>query len=138
MSNSVEKFADVINSTMEKNIPGLETSVCAWPTVLSLLFITQNDPEIDINLIEYRNSGDIDEGDKSRVVGYNAISFTKPSGSSLNKSKENNDMTMDKNFVLTDNEKKILLGIARNTLEQYIRLRQTSEINTSGFTPNLV
>jgi AmmeMemoRadiSam system protein A len=29
------------------------------------------------------------------------------------------------------------LGIARNTLDQYIRLRQTPEINTSGFTPNL-
>jgi AmmeMemoRadiSam system protein B/AmmeMemoRadiSam system protein A len=136
-SNSVEKFAEVINSTMEKNVPGLETCLCAWPTVLSLLFMTQNDPEININLIEYRNSGDTDEGDKSRVVGYNAISFTKPAGTSLNKSKENNDMAIDKDFALTDNEKKILLGIARNTLDQYIRLRQTPEINTSGFTPNL-
>ena len=136
-SNSVEKFADAINVTMEKNVPGLETCLCAWPAVLSLLFMTENDPEIDINLIEYRNSGDTEVGDKSRVVGYNAISFTKPSSSSLIKSKEDNNMTVNKDFVLTDNEKKILLGIARNTLDQYIRLRQIPEINTSGFTPNL-
>jgi AmmeMemoRadiSam system protein B/AmmeMemoRadiSam system protein A len=136
-SNSVEKFADAINVTMEQNIPGLETCLCAWPAVLSLLFMTENDPDIDINLIEYRNSGDTEVGDKSRVVGYNAISFTKPSSSSLIKSKEDNNMTVNKDFVLTDNEKKILLGIARNTLDQYIRLRQIPEINTSGFTPNL-
>ena len=136
-SNSVEKFANSINATMEKNIPGLETCLCAWPAVLTLLFITENDPGIAVNLIEYRNSGDSEIGEKSRVVGYNAISFTKPASSSTKKSKENNNMAIDKDFMLTDNEKNILLGIARNTLDQYIRNRLVPEINTSGFTPNL-
>lgn len=137
LSNSVEKFADAINTAMEKNIPGLETCLCAWPAVLTLLFMTENDPEIDVHLIEYRNSGDSEVGEKTRVVGYNAISFTKPAGTSLKKSKEDKNMTIDKDFVLSDNEKKILLGIARNTLDQYIQLRQVPEINTSGFTANL-
>jgi AmmeMemoRadiSam system protein B/AmmeMemoRadiSam system protein A len=136
-SNSVNKFAEIINTNMGKNIPGLETCVCAWPAVLTLLYMTESDPEIDVHLIEYRNSGDSEIGDKSKVVGYNAISFTKPASNSLIKSKVNNDMTVNKDFILTDNEKKILLGIARNTLDQYIQLRQIPEINTSGFTPNL-
>jgi hypothetical protein len=135
-SNSVEKFADVINISMEKSIPGLETCLCAWPAVLTLLFMTENDPGIDIHLVEYRNSGDSEIGDKSRCVGYNAISVTKSAGNTQTKSKDNN-MTIEKEFILTDNEKKTLLEIARNTLDQYIRLRQIPEINTSGFTPNL-
>ncbi len=137
LSNSVEKFADAINATMEKNLPGLETCLCAWPSVLTLLYITGSDPEIEINLIDYRNSGDSDIGDKSGVVGYNAISITMPAGSSVNKSKENNDMMPEKDFVLNDKEKQILLGIARNTIEKYLRQRHIPEIDTSGFTTNL-
>jgi MEMO1 family protein len=136
-SNSVEKFAEAINTTMEKNTPGLETCLCAWPAVLTLLFITENDPGIDIHLVEYRNSGDSEIGDKSRCVGYNAISVTKSTDNTQIKSKEENDMTIQKDFTLNDNEKKTLLEIARNTLDQYIRTRQVPEINTSGFTPNL-
>jgi len=136
-SNSVEKFADAINSTMEKHLPGLETCLCAWPSVLTLLYITGNDPEIRINLIDYRNSGDSEIGNKASVVGYNAISFTKPAGSSVKKSKANNDMTPQKDFTLTDQEKQILLRIARNTIEKYVRQRQRPDIDTSGFTSNL-
>jgi AmmeMemoRadiSam system protein B/AmmeMemoRadiSam system protein A len=137
-SNSVEKFADVINSTMEKKLPGLETCLCAWPSVLTLLYITGSDPEIEINLVDYRNSGDSEIGDKASVVGYNAISFVKPAGTSIKKSKDNNDMTPEKeDFVLTDKEKQILLGIARNTIEKYVRQHQIPEIDTSGFTGNL-
>jgi len=136
-SNSVEKFADAINTAMEKNIPGLETCLCAWPAVLTILFITGTDPEIDIHLIDYQNSGDSEIGDKSKVVGYNAISFTKPVTTSQIKSKDENNMTIEKNFVLTDDEKKILLGIARNTINQYIRQRQVPEINTAGYPENL-
>jgi AmmeMemoRadiSam system protein B/AmmeMemoRadiSam system protein A len=137
-SNSVEKFADVINSTMQKNLPGLETCLCAWPAVLTLLYITESDPGIEINLIDYRNSGDSEIGNKSSVVGYNAISFSRPAGTSNNKFKEDNNMTIEKDFVLTENEKQILLGLARNTIEKYIRQRQIPEIDTSGFTANLL
>jgi hypothetical protein len=134
-ANSVEKFADAINSTMQQQIPGLETCLCAWPAVLTLLFITENDPDIGIHLIEYRNSGDSEVGDKSRCVGYNAISITR--SETTEKMKSNEDHDMEKDFQLTETEKNTLLDIARNTLEKYIRERQIPEINTSDFTPNL-
>lgn len=137
LSNSVEKFAETINANMEKGTPGLETCLCAWPAVLTLLFMTEKDPGIDIHLVEYRNSGDSEPGDKTRCVGYNAISFTRSVTSTQMKFKEDDDMTTEKSFILTDGEKKTLLEIARNTLNQYIRQRQIPEINTSGFTPNL-
>jgi len=137
LTNSVEKFAETINANMEKGTPGLETCLCAWPAVLTMLFMTEKDPGIDIHLVEYRNSGDSEAGDKSRCVGYNAISFTRSAGSTQMKSKDDNDMTTEKSFILSDSEKKTLLDIARNTLDHYIRQRQIPEINTSGFTPNL-
>jgi MEMO1 family protein len=136
LSNSTEKFAETINTSMGKNIPGLETCICAWPAVLTLLFMTENDPSIDFHLIEYRNSGDSEIGDKSKCVGYNAISVTKSTSTTQTKYNDNN-MTIQQDFKLTDNEKKILLEISRNTLDQYIRTRQIPDINTSGFTANL-
>ncbi|KPK85874.1 MAG: hypothetical protein AMS27_06360 [Bacteroides sp. SM23_62_1] len=131
-SNSIETFVNSINDNMGKNIPGLATCICAWPAVLTLLYMTDGDPEIDINLIEYRNSGDSQIGDKSRVVGYYSISFssTKNTIPSDKTKKASDDMT-EQPFELQEQDKKILLEIARSTLEEYIWERTIPEIDRS-------
>ncbi|MCK7534267.1 MAG: AmmeMemoRadiSam system protein B [Marinilabiliales bacterium] len=93
-------MVDVINSTGAQNITNLATSLCGWPAVLSLLFITESMPDIKVLHIDYQNSGD-ETRDKSRVVGYNAIAFTK----------KNTQHMAENKFTLSDKEKE---GIAEN------------------------
>ncbi|MBN2520054.1 MAG: AmmeMemoRadiSam system protein A, partial [Bacteroidales bacterium] len=111
-----------------KNIPNLATSLCGWNSVLTLLYITQNIPEINIELLQYKNSGDSPYGDKSQVVGYYSIVFSKK------KSMENKK---EKEYSLNNDEKKILLDIARTTIKDYINKGVINKINTSDFSENL-
>jgi len=138
-SNSAETFVNSINTNMGKNIPGLATCICAWPAVLTLLYMTDGNPEISVNLIEYRNSGDSEIGDKSRVVGYYSISFSRMNKTiSANEFQKDNQYMTETLFELQEQDKEILLKIARNTLENYIREREIPEIENENLTKNLL
>jgi len=72
----------------------------------------------------YKNSGDSPYGDHQRVVGYHAMVVT--------------ENQQDESFLyLTENEKKILLKIARNTLDTYIREGKYPEIDQAELTSTL-
>jgi MEMO1 family protein len=126
LKNSVNDLVDVINSTGAQNITNLATSLCGWPAVLSLLFITESMPDIKVLHIDYQNSGD-ETRDKSRVVGYNAIAFTKKNTQHMSEIK----------FNLTEKEKKELLKIARNTIEAYLQTGKSPEVNKKDLTSTL-
>ena len=135
VSNSAETFINSINRNMEKNIPNLATCVCAWPAVLTLLYLTEDDPSIDVRLVDYRNSGDIEEADKSRVVGYNAISFTR--NEKTYNTGEGEQSMKPILFELSDKDKEALLSLARQTLSSYVRDRQIPPLNEGDFSPAL-
>jgi len=118
VSNSVNKLIDAISVNESAGIENLLTSLCGWPAVLSLLYITENDPSIKIIHIDYQNSGDA-LSDKSRVVGYNAIIFTQ---------KKQHHMS-DNTFVFNEKEKRELLQIARETIQEYLANRKVLKIN---------
>jgi AmmeMemoRadiSam system protein A len=99
--------------------------MCGWSSVLMLLYMTENNPGFDMSLIQYKNSGDTEYGDKSRVVGYNAIAIT------LNEKKDRSHFNID------EKDKKDLLFIVRRTIEQYITKRVISEIDSSLLSENL-
>lgn len=105
----------LLKATLSSNSAiGLETSLCGWTSVLTLLYMTQDNPDISVTLVDYKNSGDVSFGDKSRVVGYNAIAF----------SLKNNHLKQGLNFKLNDEEKKLLLSIARKTIESYLSTKK--------------
>jgi hypothetical protein len=120
LSNSAANLIDVTRSNEQKNVPNLVTTMCGWSCVLTLLYMTENNPNIAVNLIEYKNSGDSEVGDKKRVVGYCAIVF-----SLKDKSEKSSN-------GLNENDKRKLLWIARNTIEQYIKERQIPGIDTTS------
>jgi len=134
-SNSVQQFANSINNTMAENIPNLATCLCAWPAVMTLLFMTQEDPDIQVRLVKYQNSGDSEIGDKSRVVGYHAISFSKPDRT-LNPKDESSQMK-EMDFELTEKDKGDLLSIARETLSDYIVTGSAPEIDKTQLSATL-
>lgn len=119
LSNSAANLIEVTRGNEQKGIPNLATTMCGWSCVLTLLYMTEKNPNVAVNLIEYKNSGDFEVGDKQRVVGYHAIVF------SLKEKSESSSSGLSKN------DKKKLLWTARNAIEQYVRGRQIPAIDTT-------
>lgn len=119
-NNKASALINTLDKNEQNRIPGLSTSLCAWSSVLSLLYTTEQIPEITAHLIQYKNSGDSPYGDKKRVVGYWAISFSKETGK-----------TMEKEFSLTETDKKYLLELARETITEFIGKGTVPVVNTT-------
>ena len=126
ISNSVKTFMETKNSLEGNPMPGLVTAMCGWTSVLTLLDITKNRTDLEFTLIEYKNSGDSDYGDKERVVGYNAIAVT-----------EKESTKKEESFNLTNEEKKTLLSYVRQTIHDYIISGTMPNLDKSMITQNL-
>ena len=128
-SNDVAHLLTALKQNEEKNIPNLATSACAWPSILTLLHMTQDDREhLEYELIRYQNSGDTRMGDKSRVVGYCSIAVSMHD--SKNTQKQNK-------FMLSNEDKKALLEIARNTMDSYIRQGTIYSVDKNPYSNSL-
>ncbi|MCG8698611.1 MAG: AmmeMemoRadiSam system protein B [Bacteroidales bacterium] len=117
-TNSSEAFLGAIQENNKQKIQGLATSICGWTSTLTLLYLTENNPGIKYQLIDYKNSGDSPYGEKDRVVGYAAISISKQAEQSSS-------------FKLTDDEQKQLLAIARNTLLRKIAKQEIPPVDVN-------
>jgi AmmeMemoRadiSam system protein B/AmmeMemoRadiSam system protein A len=117
LTNSPENLIRSLAAYEQKGIANLVTCLCGWTSVLTLLYITEGNANVAFTHILSKNSGDTEYGDKGRVVGYNAIAV------SLTEKKEQTE------FTLSGKDKKDLLAIARNTVEQYIKNGKTPEIH---------
>jgi MEMO1 family protein len=85
--------------TLRKNIEAGTSELCGFQAVTTLMRVAENiGPRVKV--LDYANSGDV-TGDKARVVGYGAVGF----------------YVADQQFALSEKEQKILLQIARRTLE---------------------
>jgi AmmeMemoRadiSam system protein A len=125
LSNSPENLLRLLANYEQKKILNLATNLCGWTSVLTLLFMTQGNPDIAFSHIQYKNSGDSEYGEKNRVVGYNAIAI------SLNEKKARTE------FKLGDRDKKDLLAIAHKTVEQYVKNRKRPEVDENKLSPAL-
>lgn len=121
--NSPDYFIQTLENNESKNIPNLATSICGWTSVMTLLDITSEMKGIRYHEIKYTNSGDVSYGDKSRVVGYNAIAVT--------------GEQKQETAYLNEKEKKVLLHIARVTIEEYLKNGKIPEVTTPDITDKL-
>jgi len=117
-TNKASNLITALKENENKEIPGLVTSLCGWSSVLTLLYMTEQQPELKVDLIQYKNSGDSTYGDKQRVVGYWAISFSQP---------ESDHLTTE--FSLSAADKNSLLKLARETITDYIREGTIPEVD---------
>jgi MEMO1 family protein len=104
-SNQPEKLQSVLKENRKLNIGNLATSLCGWTSVLTLLYMTENQ-NYTFEKIYYQNSGDSKKyGSKNRVVGYWSIAV-------YDKQKE---------FAISEKEKKELLQKARNSIAGFVK-----------------
>lgn len=123
-NNSVKFLASTEKN--ERNFgPGLQTSICGWMPMLALLEITEKQINIEYKEILYKNSGDTQYGDRDKVVGYWALAVQQKQDS-------------EKEFSLSDSEKKILLQLARNTITNYLNKREIPETEVQSLPPALL
>ncbi|MDP2891001.1 MAG: AmmeMemoRadiSam system protein B [Bacteroidota bacterium] len=125
-TNDPAKLLAALESNQKKNISGLVTSLCGWSSVLTLLYMTEKMPDLTIDLIQYKNSGDSLYGDKEWVVGYCAISFYHEE-----KKKHPDELS------ISDEDKKYLLNLAHETVKEYILKGITPEIDPTGLSDTL-
>jgi MEMO1 family protein len=125
-SNKASTLLTDLRDNEKKGFPGLVTSLCGWSSVLTLLYMTEQIPDVKVDLLQYKNSGDSPYGDKKRVVGYWAISFSKDSAN-----KSNSD------FSLSNNDKEYLLRLARETITEFIGKGTVPVVNTAKLSQSL-
>lgn len=126
MSNSSESFLKEINDANGNQLRNLATRACGWTSLLTLLYLTEGNPNFSYQKILYENSGDSDYGDDQRVVGYYSLVLV-----DINMGNHKPD-----NFYLTDLEKRTLLEFAREAIIAHLNNENLPEMdkeNLSGY-----
>ena len=104
VSNNSKKLRTVCEKNKQPSNNVL-TGLCGAAAVQTLLHLTQDDKTVSFEKILYRNSGDVSQGDKKRVVGYWAIAANRKTN----------------NFQITKEEEKKLLNLSRASLMAKLR-----------------
>ncbi|MDD4604576.1 MAG: AmmeMemoRadiSam system protein B [Bacteroidales bacterium] len=127
LTKSPEKLVQFLHDYEQKKIPNLATNLCGWTSILVLLNMISNNPNIAITPVQYMNSGDSKYGDTMKVVGYWSLALVKKTAK----------VPPVEDFTFTTDEQQILLKIARNTLEKYMGTQRILEIDSVGFSKHL-
>lgn len=101
-TGDVEQLIATIENNADSGKRNLATSACGeFPIITLMLMLNHN---YEIKHLMYQNSGDIDNHDHSRVVGYHAFAFLRKQIS-------------ETEFTLTDSDKKQLKEIALQSIK---------------------
>ncbi len=68
-----DKLSEAAKKNKQSAFTGLMTSMCGWTSVLCLMYLAEKESGLKFKKILYKNSGDVEFGDKDRVVGYVSI-----------------------------------------------------------------
>ena len=116
-SGDVETFIATINQNADSGIRNLATSACGELAIATLMLMM--DHHYEVKHLLYQNSGDIDDHDHSRVVGYHAFAILRGE---------------EKTFSLSDEDKKMLKKIAYESIKDSLDGKGIAEANDSLFT----
>ena len=106
-SGDVEQFIATIKENAHSGIHNLATSACGESPIITLMLML--DSRYQVKHIMYQNSGDVDDGDLQRVVGYHAFTILR-----------NHQTQTCTDFPLSDDEKRILKDIALQSIRDSI------------------
>jgi len=113
LTGQLQEFDQTVTESMSQGFPELSTCACGGEPIRVSLLLAQYLDLDQIKLLKYANSGDI-SSDYSRVVGYPAIAFSQ--------------VKQDIDYQdLSEKDKQILLKIARQTIEEYLKNKKFPE-----------
>jgi AmmeMemoRadiSam system protein B/AmmeMemoRadiSam system protein A len=114
---SILKMSD--KELMQKNYRK-ESELCGIYPVQTLIRIMNKLNGTDARLLRYANSGDVPVGSKAQVVGYAAIAFYESDDPKAEAEVEETKQEEAKGEGLNSDEKKQLLKIAKDTINQHV------------------
>lgn len=112
LSGKRENLQKTISDLEKENISNLQTCACGQDSIEVVMGLMEGN---EVKLLKYANSGDVEIGDKDRVVGYAAIAFL-------------GDSPSTSSGLLSKQQQKRLLKIARETVETYIKTGKAPDI----------
>ena len=116
-SGDVEQLIAAIEANADSGIRNLATSACGEFAIVTLMLML--DRQYEVKHLLYQNSGDIDNYDHSRVVGYHAFAILRRE---------------EKGFSLSDEEKKKLKEIAYMSIKDSLDGKRVTTADSSLFT----
>ena len=120
-TNSTQTLINALIENADSKSLNLQTSACGWSSLLTLLYLTQ-DQAYTYELLDYKNSGDSRYGEKDRVVGYGAMRIYKES----------------QEFTLSTQEKEKLKEIAKAALYEAVVHEQRLQVDPKELSKNLL
>ena len=118
LKNDPEGFYNTLRKNSNAPVQNLATPCCGWSSILTMLYMSDNNEDLKISPVLYRNSGDVSIGEKNRVVGYWAIAGHR--------------IRNETNNYLNGDDRQALLDISRTTLESYINQNQIPVVSDKG------
>lgn len=123
-----------LEAQMKKAVPNLVTCACGEAPILTAMVAARSLGATTGHIISYMNSGDTLIGDRSRVVGYGAVVFTKENISQSDLPGET-PVRHTKSLAIGPQDQKALLSFARETLSRFF---STDTVPVPrGFAPHL-
>jgi AmmeMemoRadiSam system protein B/AmmeMemoRadiSam system protein A len=113
LSGSPEQLLRVVSANERSGINQLATSMCGLGGVLLVQELAASAGSTEFTLVQYKNSGDVPVGDRNGVVGYAAITVSRPQKEA---------------FQVGPADRRQLLGIARSTIEQYLKCQHVPDM----------
>ncbi len=107
MSDRTGKLLSILRRNEQGNVPNLVTSLCGWPAVLTLMYMTQG-MGVTYTPVLYENSAASPAGVRESVVGYWSIAVTA------------NAPKQETGFLLNESDRSALLALARKTVTEYL------------------
>ena len=109
-TGDVEQFIAVLGENASSGVRNLATSACGELAIATLMLMM--DGQYEVKHLLYQNSGDIDNHDPSRVVGYHAFAIVRGASQT---------------FSLSDNEKRMLKEIALTSIQDSLDGKRIAE-----------
>ena len=114
-TGDVEQFIATIEGNARSGMRNLDTSACGEFPIITLMLML--DKHYDIKHLMYQNSGDIDNYDHSRVVGYHSFVFLRQEKS-------------EEGFMLNDEDKQQLKGIALQSIKEGLEGKPVTDFSS--------
>ena len=109
-SGDVEQFIAALEENARRGVRNLATSACGELAIATLLMMI--DSTYEVKHLIYQNSGDAEESDHSRVVGYHAFAIVRKAS---------------QDFSLSDEEKRMLKDIALTSIKDSLNGKPIAE-----------
>jgi MEMO1 family protein len=134
VSKDPETFLAALSRNSSRSVEGLATSMCGWTSGLTLLYLSENNPNLEFRKISYCNSGDSNYGNRDEVVGYNALALIEKESST---GKGSEEIAGQSDVSFTKDEINRLFAIARTSISNMLTTHKMTNIDPAAETVNL-